>query len=62
MLPDYNAQTIKLQANPAAGFFDESYLKKEYTCIIFVFSMWQTSKNKEKRLSFDVRYSNSQDM
>ena len=25
MLPDYNAQTIMLQANQAAGFFDESY-------------------------------------
>ena len=28
-----------LRANQVSGFFDQSYLKKEYTCIIVIFSM-----------------------
>ena len=54
MLPDYNAQTIILQANQASGFFDESYLKKEYICIILYADRLLKLKTRDYLLMLDI--------
>ena len=48
-----------LRANEASVFFDQSYLKKEYT---YIFHADRHLKKIDNRLTFDVRYISSQDM
>ena len=52
--------TIMLRANEASVFFNQSYLKKEYTQKTL--DIWLTSEEKGKQTRFDIRCSNSKDM